>query len=84
MPVPKASKAAFSAAVWAANGVPFRAPLKPELPADAHEIVSPAKFVIVVLVCYFAFVLYKANNKLRSGQVGTIFMKKSEKTVKVS
>ena len=44
----------------------------------------PANFVMVVLVCYFTFVLYRANNKLRSGQVGTIFMKKSEETVKAS
>ena len=45
-----ASKAAFSAAVWAANGVPFLAPLKPALPADAQEIVSPVKLVIVTIV----------------------------------
>ena len=45
-----ASSAAFSAAVWAANGVFFRAPLNPELPADAHDMVSPTKFVIVIMV----------------------------------
>ena len=50
IPVPNASKAAFSAAVCAAKGVLFLAPLKPELPADAHETVSPAKFVIVTIV----------------------------------
>ena len=36
-----AVKAAFSAAVCAANGVPFLAPLKPTLPAEAHEITFP-------------------------------------------
>ena len=46
----KASKAAFSAAVWAANGVLFRAPLNPELPAEAQAIVSPVKLVIVTIV----------------------------------
>jgi hypothetical protein len=45
-----ASNAAFSAAVCAANGVLFRAPLNPELPAEAQEIVSPVKFVIVTIV----------------------------------
>lgn len=46
----KAPKAAFSAAVWAANGVPFLAPLKPVLPADAEEIVSPIILVTVTIV----------------------------------
>ena len=32
------------------NGVLLRAPLNPELPADAHETVSPVKFVIVTMV----------------------------------
>jgi len=50
IPVLNASKAAFSAAVWAAKGVPLRAPLNPELPEDAQEIVSPAIFVIVTIV----------------------------------
>ena len=45
-----ASKAAFSAAVCAAKGVLLRAPLNPELPAEAHEIVSPVKLVIVTIV----------------------------------
>ena len=42
--------AAFSAAVCAANGVPFLAPLKPVTPADAHDNVSPFKSVIVIIV----------------------------------
>jgi len=50
MPMLKASNEAFSAAVCAAKGVPLRAPLNPELPAEAHEIVSPAIFVIVTIV----------------------------------
>ena len=41
---------AASVAVCAANGVPFRAPLKPTLPAEDHEIVFPAKSVIVIMV----------------------------------
>jgi len=45
-----AFRAAFSAAVWAAKGVPFRAPLNPELPEDAHDIVSPDILVIVTIV----------------------------------
>jgi len=50
MPLFAASIAAFSAAVCAANGVLFLAPLKPALPAEAHEIVSPVQFVIVIIV----------------------------------
>jgi hypothetical protein len=50
IPVLRASNAAFSAAVCAAKGVLFRAPLNPELPAEAQEIVSPFKFVIVTIV----------------------------------
>ena len=46
----KAATEAFSAAVCAAKGVLLRAPLNPELPADAHETVSPVKFVIVTIV----------------------------------
>ena len=45
-----ASLLAFSAAICAANGVPFFAPLKPIAPADAQEIVSPFTLVIVTIV----------------------------------
>jgi hypothetical protein len=31
-------------------GILFRAPLNPELPAEAHERVSPFAFVIVTIV----------------------------------
>src|SRR5689334_4453560 len=50
IPLLRASEAAFSAARPAANGVLLRAPLNPTVPADAHEIVSPFKSVIVTIV----------------------------------
>src|SRR5207237_10397221 len=50
MPCLRASEPAFSAARPAANGVLLRAPLKPTVPADAHEIVSPLVSVIVTIV----------------------------------
>jgi hypothetical protein len=45
-----ARRAALSAAVWAAKGVPFFAPLNPLEPADAQEIASPDWSVIVTIV----------------------------------
>src|SRR5439155_8129890 len=45
-----APRAAFSAASCAANGVDLREPLKPTLPALAHEIVLPCRSVIVTIV----------------------------------
>src|SRR5918996_6645812 len=45
-----ARRAAASAASWAANGVDFLDPLKPTLPAEAHEIVLPSRSVIVTMV----------------------------------
>ena len=39
---------------------------------------SFGKLVMVVLFRYFAFVIYNANTKLQSGNVGTIFRTKSE------
>ena len=45
-----ASLLAFSAAICAANGVPFFAPLNPMAPAEAQEIVSPETLVIVTIV----------------------------------
>jgi len=41
---------AFSAAIWAAKGVPFLAPLNPIAPAEAQDIVSPMVLVIVTIV----------------------------------
>jgi hypothetical protein len=41
---------AFSAATWAANGVDFREPLKPWLPADDQEIALPWASVMVIIV----------------------------------
>src|SRR5439155_16931810 len=45
-----ARRAAASAASWAANGVDLREPLKPTLPALAHESVLPCRSVIVTIV----------------------------------
>ena len=43
------------------------------------------KFVTIVLFCYFGFVIYKANEKLQTRAIGTIFKTVSgAKTVKVS
>lgn len=42
--------AAVVAAVRAANAVFFRAPLKPQTPAEHQEITSPLMFVIVTIV----------------------------------
>src|SRR4051812_21767337 len=50
MPDLRASEAAFSAARPAANGVLLRAPLKPTVPAEAHEMVSPLVSVMVTIV----------------------------------
>src|SRR5262245_5305119 len=43
-------RAAFSAASCAANGVDLRDPLKPTLPALAHDRVFPCRSVIVTIV----------------------------------
>src|SRR5438105_1831147 len=45
-----ARSAQVSAARWAANGVLFRLPLKPTVPADAKHSVSPFVSVIVTMV----------------------------------
>src|SRR6202051_4464671 len=45
-----ARSAAVSAARWAANGVLLRLPLKPTVPADAKQSVSPFVSVIVTMV----------------------------------
>ena len=45
-----ARRAACSAAIWAAKGVDLREPLKPTLPADAHERTLPSWSVIVTIV----------------------------------
>src|SRR3954447_4671674 len=45
-----AARAAFSAAIWAANGVLLRDPLKPTPPDDAHEITLPSVSVIDTIV----------------------------------
>src|SRR5262245_38527720 len=45
-----ARRAAASAASCAANGVDFREPLKPTLPALAHESVFPSRSVMVTMV----------------------------------
>src|SRR3954465_13515764 len=45
-----ARSAAVSAARWAANGVLLRLPLKPTVPAEAKQRVSPLVSVIVTMV----------------------------------
>ena len=40
-----------------------------------------SKIVAVALVCYFAFVLCRAIDKLMSREIGTMFATKSEETV---
>src|SRR5271166_5466035 len=45
-----AFSAATSAARWAANGVLLRLPLKPTVPADAKQRVSPLVSVMVTMV----------------------------------
>src|SRR3954469_2685152 len=49
-PCSMAARPAFSAAIWAANGVDLREPLKPTLPADAHDRTLPSWSVIVTIV----------------------------------
>src|SRR6266545_1461328 len=49
-PSSMALRAAFSAAVWAANGVLFRDPLKPALPALAQATTLPILSVSVTIV----------------------------------
>src|ERR1051325_1663219 len=46
----EARSAQVSAARWAANGVLLRLPLKPTVPADAKQSVSPLVSVIVTMV----------------------------------
>src|SRR5579871_3649359 len=50
MPCSAALRTASSAAIWAANGVDLREPLKPIVPADDHEIVLPCASVMVIIV----------------------------------
>src|SRR5208283_6133240 len=50
MPCSDALRTASSAAIWAANGVDLREPLKPIVPADDHEIVLPWASVMVIIV----------------------------------
>src|SRR6201995_2012971 len=47
MPWSIARRPAASAAIWAANGVDLREPLKPTVPAEAHEITAPVGAVMV-------------------------------------
>ena len=47
---------------------------------EYHNI-SFGKFVMVILSCYFGFVIFKASDKLQSKQIGTIFRTVSKETV---
>ena len=42
------------------------------------------KVVMVTLVCYFSYEIYKASNKLASRDIGIIFTIENKKTVKAS
>ena len=42
---------------------------------------SFGRLMMVALGCYFAFVIYRANNKLQSEKIGTIFSTVSKKNV---
>ena len=42
---------------------------------------SFGRLVMVALGCYFAFVIYGANEKLQSDKIGTIFSTISKKNV---
>src|SRR4051794_30118428 len=50
MPCSIARRPAASAAICAANGVDLREPLKPTVPAEAHEMTAPVGSVIVTIV----------------------------------
>src|SRR5262245_697021 len=50
MPCSISRRPAASAAICAANGVDLREPLKPTVPAEAHEITAPDGSVIVTIV----------------------------------
>src|SRR3954462_15154983 len=50
MPCSAALRAAFSAAIWAANGVDLREPLKPTWPLEAQLITLPCGSVIETIV----------------------------------
>src|SRR4029079_4093543 len=50
MPASRAAVLAFCAAIWAANGVPLREPLKPTLPADDQPTTLPSGSVRVTMV----------------------------------
>src|SRR5690349_408960 len=50
MPCSCALRAALSAAIWAANGVDLREPLKPTWPAEAQLITFPLGSVIDTMV----------------------------------
>src|SRR5205823_10093055 len=49
-PCSMARRAHCSAAIWAANGVDLREPLKPTLPADAQARTLPCRSVIETIV----------------------------------
>ena len=48
---------------------------------NMKQQMSFGKFVMVVLGCYFVYVIIMANLEWQSNQIGTIFRTVSEKTV---
>ena len=43
--------------------------------------ISFGKFIMVALTCYLAFVIFRAKDKLQSGNIGTLFSTVNQKTV---
>src|SRR5262245_24941829 len=69
-PISIAFRAAASAAIWAANGVLLREPLKPTLPALAHATTPPILSVSVTIVllnvaCTWAMPVRTSTRSLR-------------------
>ena len=46
------------------------------------DIISARSFVMLALAGYFVAIIYRASNKLKDGNIGTIFRIVNSKTVK--
>ena len=55
-------RAALSAVTWAANGVDFRDPLKPALPADSQAMTLPSGSVRVTIVLLKLVLMWACPN----------------------
>ena len=63
------------------NGSTVQRQPKTMVGLNMKQQMSFAKFVMVVLGCYFVYVIIMANLEWQSNQIGTIFRTVSEKTV---